>query len=61
LSEQVTASMANDTARMRLLELGLSPATATLSQFATRIHSESEKWAPVLRTSRLPLAGKDEG
>jgi hypothetical protein len=27
----------------------------TFEQFATRIHTESDKWAPVLRASRLPL------
>jgi tripartite-type tricarboxylate transporter receptor subunit TctC len=61
LSEQIAAFMANDTARRRLLELGLNPAGASLSQFATRIHSESEKWAPVLRASRTPFKSKDEG
>jgi tripartite-type tricarboxylate transporter receptor subunit TctC len=35
--------------------LGLEPATMTFEQFATRIHTESDKWAPVLRASRLPL------
>lgn len=34
--------------------LGLEPATMTFEQFATRIHTESDKWAPVLRASRLP-------
>lgn len=34
--------------------LGLEPATMTFEQFATRIHTESDKWAPVLRAVRLP-------
>jgi hypothetical protein len=27
----------------------------TLEQFATRIHTEQDRWAPVLRASRMPL------
>jgi tripartite-type tricarboxylate transporter receptor subunit TctC len=38
-----------------LLGLGLEPATMTVEQFATRINTELDKWAPVLRASRLPL------
>ena len=33
---------------------GLEPATMKFEQFATRIHTESDKWAPVLRATRLP-------
>jgi tripartite-type tricarboxylate transporter receptor subunit TctC len=61
LSEQIAAYMGSDATRMQLLEQGLNPATATLAQFATRIHSETEKWGPVLRASRTPFRGKDEG
>ena len=54
LTEQIGVYMASDSARMRLIELGLNPATATVAQFATRIHSETDKWGPVLRASRTP-------
>jgi len=61
LSEQVAAYMASDSVRVRLVDLGLNPATATLTQFATRIHSETDKWGPVLRASRTPVRDKEEG
>jgi tripartite-type tricarboxylate transporter receptor subunit TctC len=54
LGERVSGYMGNEAARMQLLELGLSPAAVSLAQFATRIHSENEKWAPVLRAARMP-------
>jgi len=38
---------------------GLEPATMSLEQFATRIHTESDKWAPVLRASRLPRRDRE--
>jgi tripartite-type tricarboxylate transporter receptor subunit TctC len=41
--------------RSYLRGLGLEPATMTLEQFATRIHTEIDRWGPVLRASRLPL------
>lgn len=55
LSEQVAAHVGDNGTRMQLLGIGLDPAAGTLSQYATRIHSESERWAPVLRASRIPL------
>ncbi|HKA45880.1 MAG TPA: tripartite tricarboxylate transporter substrate-binding protein, partial [Burkholderiales bacterium] len=61
LSEQIASYMAGEAARVRLVELGLNPATASLAQFATRINSETEKWAPVLRANRTPFKGKEEG
>jgi|SoiMethySBSTD1v2_1073268.scaffolds.fasta_scaffold00384_17 tripartite-type tricarboxylate transporter receptor subunit TctC len=60
LNEQVAAQIADNGTRMQLLALGLDPAAGTRSQFATRIHSETERWAPVLRASRMPLKeGRD--
>ena len=35
--------------------LGLEPATMTIEQFATRINTEMDKWAPLLKASRMPL------
>jgi tripartite-type tricarboxylate transporter receptor subunit TctC len=55
LTEQVAGYMAVDSTRMQLVELGLKPATATVAQFATRIHSETDKWGAVLRASRTPF------
>jgi tripartite-type tricarboxylate transporter receptor subunit TctC len=55
LSERISGYMGTETARTRLLELGLAPSVLSLSQFATRIHTESEKWAPVLRAARTPF------
>jgi hypothetical protein len=60
LRERIAGYTATDAAKFRLQELGLN-STKTLAQFATRLHSETEKWAPVLRASRMPLKGKDEG
>jgi len=54
LSEQIAAYVAQDSIRSPLLELGLDPATGTLAQFAARIHSETERWAPIIRESRTP-------
>jgi tripartite-type tricarboxylate transporter receptor subunit TctC len=61
LSEQIAGYMAGETARARLVDLGLNPPTSSLAQFATRINSETEKWAPVLRASRTRFKGKEEG
>lgn len=55
LNEQIAAAIATPSTRSHLVALGLEPATVSLGQFATRINTESEKWAPVLRASRLPL------
>jgi len=39
--------------------LGLEPATMTLEQFATRINTELDKWAPLLRASRMPFRDRE--
>lgn len=57
LRERVAAAVAEPATRAQLVKLGLDPAGMTLEQFATRINTEHEKWAPVLRASRLPLKG----
>jgi tripartite-type tricarboxylate transporter receptor subunit TctC len=59
LNERIAAHIAHDGTRMQLLALGLDPAAGTLSQYATRIHTEAERWAPVLRANRIP--GRDNG
>jgi tripartite-type tricarboxylate transporter receptor subunit TctC len=55
LRAQVAALCASTAIQSYLRGLGLEPATMTIEQFATRIHSELDKWAPLLRASRLPL------
>jgi len=55
LRAQISALCASNAIRSHLRDLGLEPATMTIEQFATRINNELDKWAPVLRASRLPL------
>jgi len=59
LRGQVNGFFASAAIRSHLRGFGLEPATMTLEQFATRIHTETDKWAPLLRASRLPLKGGD--
>ena len=55
LNERIAAAISNHATRFQLAALGLEAVTAPLEQFATRINSESEKWAPVLRANRIPF------
>lgn len=55
LRGQVNGLFASSAIQSHLRSLGLEPATMTFEQFATRIHTETDKWAPLLRASRLPL------
>jgi tripartite-type tricarboxylate transporter receptor subunit TctC len=57
LRERVASALAGPAVRAELVRLGLSPATMSLEQFATRINTEQEKWAPILRAARLPAPG----
>ncbi|MGH8621010.1 MAG: Bug family tripartite tricarboxylate transporter substrate binding protein [Burkholderiales bacterium] len=65
LRAQISALSASAAIRSHLRGLGLEPPGMTIEQFATRINSELDKWAPVLRASRLPKEQggrqKDEG
>ena len=66
LRSRIEAMIADRATRSVLRSHGLHPATMSLERFATRIHTESDKWGPVLRASRLPLPDegrrpKDEG
>ena len=54
LNEQIATAFATPATRSHLVALGLEPATVSLGQFATRINTEAERWAPLLRASRLP-------
>ena len=55
LRAQITGLSGSGAIQSHLRGLGLEPATMTLEQFATRIHTEQDRWAPVLRASRMPL------
>ena len=59
LREPVTGLLATGAMRSHLHGLGLEPATMTLEQFATRIHTETDKWALLLRASRIPLRDRE--
>ena len=59
LRSQVSGLIASRAIQSHLRGLGLKPATMTYEQFATRIHTETDKWAPVLRASRLPRKGSE--
>lgn len=59
LRAQVSGLIASRAIQSHLRGLGLEPATMTFEQFATRIHTETDKWAPVLRASRLPLKDRE--
>jgi tripartite-type tricarboxylate transporter receptor subunit TctC len=54
LRAQVSGLYASAAIQSHLRGLGLEPATLSLEQFATRIHTELDWWAPLLRRSRLP-------
>ena len=55
LRERINSVFAEPATRMQLVALGLEPVAVPIEKFATRINSEYEKWAPVLRASRMPL------
>jgi tripartite-type tricarboxylate transporter receptor subunit TctC len=55
LRERISAAVAEPATRADFLKMGLEPATMSIEQFATRIHTERDRWAPVLRASRIPL------
>jgi len=59
LRGQVSGFFASAAIQSHLRRSGLQPATMTLEQFATRIHSEADKWAPLLRASRLPFRNRE--
>lgn len=54
LRERVSAAIAEPAVRNDILTIGLDPATMPFERFATRILTEQDKWAPLLRASRIP-------
>jgi tripartite-type tricarboxylate transporter receptor subunit TctC len=59
LRGQVNGLAASRPVQSHLRGLGLEPVSMTFEQFATRIHTETDKWAPVVRASRLPRKGSE--
>lgn len=55
LNERIVPAIDDSDTQRGLVALGLEPVTTQRAQFATRIHSEAERWAPVARASR-PVA-----
>jgi len=55
LSDHIGESINETSTRSRLILLGLEPLREPLSQFATRIYSEGERWGPVLKSVRIPV------
>jgi tripartite-type tricarboxylate transporter receptor subunit TctC len=54
LSEQIGDAINEPATRQDLARLGLEPVRAPLSEFATRIYAEGERWGPVLKAVRIP-------
>jgi tripartite-type tricarboxylate transporter receptor subunit TctC len=59
LRSQVGSFFTTAAIRSLLRGNGLEPPSMTLEQFATRIHTETDKWAPLLRASRPPLRDRE--
>ncbi len=59
LRAQITSLFGSGAIQSYLHGLGLEPATMTLEQFATRINTELDKWAPLLRASRMPFRDRE--
>ncbi|HSQ03437.1 MAG TPA: tripartite tricarboxylate transporter substrate binding protein [Burkholderiales bacterium] len=55
LHEHIAAAMSDAETQQRLRALGLEPADSSRERFATRINSEMDDWAPLVRASRIPL------
>ena len=55
LRAQLSGLFGSGAIQSHLRGLGLEPAAMSVEQFATRINTELDKWAPLLRGSRLPL------
>ena len=54
LNERISESVNETSTRNALLVLGLEPVRGTLSDFATRVYTESERWGPLLKAARIP-------
>lgn len=59
-AEQVAAELALDSVRNQLVMSGLEPYSGSRGEFATRIHTEHERWGPLLRANRTPLRASEK-
>ncbi|MGH8701837.1 MAG: Bug family tripartite tricarboxylate transporter substrate binding protein, partial [Burkholderiales bacterium] len=59
LRTQIGGLLGSGAMQSHLRGLGLEPAAMTVEQFATRINTELDKWAPLLRGSRMPLRDRE--
>ncbi|MGH8648734.1 MAG: Bug family tripartite tricarboxylate transporter substrate binding protein, partial [Burkholderiales bacterium] len=59
LRTQIGGLLGSRAIQSYLRGLGLEPATMTVEQFATRINTVLDQWAPLLRASRLPLRDRE--
>jgi tripartite-type tricarboxylate transporter receptor subunit TctC len=55
LHEHISAAVQSGDAQQQLRARGLEPAGGSRERFATRINSEMDDWAPLVRASRLPM------
>ena len=55
LRTQINGLFGSGAIQSYLRGLGLEPAAMNVEQFATRINTELDRWAPLLRASRMPL------
>lgn len=55
LSDHIRDGINDPATRAQLELLGLEVTQEPLSQFATRMRSEGERWGPLLRAARLPV------
>jgi tripartite-type tricarboxylate transporter receptor subunit TctC len=53
LSDHISESINEMSTRNTLLAAGLEPVRGKLSDFASRIYAEGERWGPVLRAARI--------
>lgn len=58
LNQRIAATIDSPSTADRLLTLGLEATKVPREQFATRIHSEVERWGPLVRASRMPYRGR---
>jgi tripartite-type tricarboxylate transporter receptor subunit TctC len=54
LDEHIANAMSDPDTQQRLRAIGLEPANVSREKFATRINSEMDDWAPLVRASRIP-------
>lgn len=55
LHERISTAIAEPAVRADWVRIGLEPATMSIENFATRIHTEQQKWGAMLRAGRMPL------